>query len=63
MYIRNTALKCGRDLLGLGFGPVAASTEHVNEQFGSIKGGKFSDQLTMSLFLKNNSKNSTLWST
>jgi hypothetical protein len=33
----------GLDASGLGKGPVVGSCDHVNECFGSIKGGEFLD--------------------
>jgi hypothetical protein len=33
--------RCGLDLSGLGYGPVASCYEHGNVPSGSMKGGKF----------------------
>jgi hypothetical protein len=43
---------CGLDLFGLGYGPVASTSEHSYEPLGFIIGGEFLDQLI---------KNFSLW--
>jgi hypothetical protein len=35
--------RCGLDVAGSGYGPVAGSCEHGNEFSGSIKDGEFLD--------------------
>jgi hypothetical protein len=41
--VENWVARCGLDVSGSGYGPVAGSCEHGNEPSGSIKGWEFLD--------------------
>jgi hypothetical protein len=47
--------RCGLDASGSGQGPEAASCEHDNEHWGSMKTGTFFDWLSVYQLLKNDS--------
>jgi hypothetical protein len=55
MNLRETVVTCGLDSSASGQGPVIGSCKHGKEPSGSIKGGKFIDQLNDYWFLKKDS--------